>query len=119
LHVFDCRTANDPAMPTKESCKLPHMSEPSEPIWTKSKWSQADLDHQKVEFRIPLMDQVVRGIGEFWVRANNELLSIEIVTDRQGGNWAERVQSHFVLQQIAVDRIELHPDQDVAKFRLV
>jgi hypothetical protein len=95
------------------------MSEPSEPIWTKPKWSLADLDHQTVEFRIPLKNQIVHDIGEFWARPKGELLSISIVITTQGRNWGERIQSHFVLPQTAVDRIELHPDQDVAKFRLM
>jgi hypothetical protein len=89
-----------------------------EPIWTKSKWTQDDLKHQMVEFWIPLKGQAAHGVGEFLVRERNKLLSIEIVTDMQGRNWAERIQSHFVLPQIAVDRIELHPDPNVAKFRL-
>jgi hypothetical protein len=66
-----------------------------------------------------MKDGAAYGIGEFWVRSRGDLRSIEIVTDTQGRNWAERIQSHFVLPQIAVDRIEKHPNQDVAHFRLM
>jgi hypothetical protein len=97
---------------------MPDMSEPS-PIWTKSKWSHDDLDQKTVEFEIPFKARIVRGIGEFWVMPKDDLLSIEIVTDQQGRNWAERIQSHFSLSQAAVDRIERHPDPNVAEFRLV
>lgn len=95
------------------------MNEPIEPIWTKSQWRSDDLDHKTVEFRLPMKGGAVHGTGKFWVRSRGDLQSIEIVTDTQGRNWAERIQSHFVLPQIAVDRIEKHPDQNVAQFRLV
>jgi hypothetical protein len=89
-------------------------------IWTKSKWKKDDLDHKTVEFRIPTDRGIDHGIGELWVRQNPAgLLVIEVVTDVQGKDWAERIQTRYFLPQSGVDRIERHPDQSVAVFRLV
>src|SRR5437773_500921 len=89
-------------------------------IWVKSKWTVEDLDHKTVEFRLPFKNGIVHGLGEFWVRHNPQgMLAVEVVTDQQGRNWAERVQTRYFLPQIAVDRIDRHPDPSVAAFRLV
>lgn len=89
-------------------------------IWTKSKWHKDDIDHKTVEFRIPTERGNEHGVGEFWVRQNPAgLLAVEVVTDLQGKDWAERVHTRYCLPQIGVDRIERHPDQTVAAFRLV
>jgi len=88
-------------------------------IWVKSKWSQDALDHKRVEFRIPARGGIIHGFGELWVRQNTDgLLAIDAVTDVQGRNWAERIQSRYHLPQAAVDRITKHPDTKVADFLL-
>jgi hypothetical protein len=88
-------------------------------IWAKSNWKKDDLDHKTVEFCIPTERGFERGFGEFWVRQNPEgLLAVEVVTDAQGKDWAERVQTRYFIPQIGVDRILRHPDQKAAAFRL-
>jgi hypothetical protein len=91
-----------------------------ETSWTKSKWSQDDLSGKTVEFYIPARGGNVHGLGKFLVRQNPEgLLAIDATTDIQGREWAERIITRYHLPQIAVDRIERHPDQKVAEFLLV
>ena len=91
-----------------------------ETIWVRSKWSPDDLHQKTVEFRIPIRNAIVHGIGEFWVRQNPQgLLSVDVVTDRQGRNWAARIQRSYHVPQSGVDRIERHADSSVAQFRLV
>ncbi len=90
---------------------------PTDTIWVKSARSQDDLDHKRVEFRIPVHGGTVHGLGEFWVRKNPAgLLSVDAVTDVQGRNGAERIQTRYHLPQAAVDRIVKHPDSKVADF---
>ncbi len=91
------------------------------PIWTRSKWKYGDLQDKIVEFELPLKKGVgVRGIGKFLISQNPEgLLFVQIRVDLQGRNWAERIVQDFQLPQAAVDRIEGHPDQSVAQFRLI
>jgi hypothetical protein len=88
------------------------------PIWTKSKWKAQELDGQSVEFRIPIADGVWSGVAEFWATGENERVSVELVTNEPGKDWAQRIQRIWILHQVAVDRIEEHPDQTVARFRL-
>jgi hypothetical protein len=88
-------------------------------MWTKSKSALPDLDRKTVEFRIPTQRGVVHAVGEFWVRQNPEgLLAVDLVTDVQGQDWAQRIQTRYSLPQEAVDRIERHPTPSVADFRL-
>jgi hypothetical protein len=88
-------------------------------IWIKSNWTKAQLDQKRVENRMNTSHGIEQGIGEFWVRQNPEgLLAIEIVVETQGRDWAERIQTRYYPKQEAVGRIERHPDQSVADFRL-
>lgn len=90
-----------------------------ETIWSKSKWTKADLDHQKVEFRVRTDRGIETGVGEFWVRQNPQgLLAIEIVVETQGRDWAERVQTRYYPKETGVARIVQHPDPKIAAFRL-
>ena len=91
----------------------------TEYIWTTSAWSVEDLEFKTVEFSIPASGGIVHGIGQFFVSRNPErLLRIEVVTDEQGRNWAERIQTRYQLPQAAVDRIAKHPDPAIAEFLL-
>lgn len=88
-------------------------------IWTKSKWTLDQLDRKSVEFKIPTERGIISGTGEFWVRRNPEkLLAIE-VSVTLAKSWAERIQYRFQIPQAGVDRIEAHPDQSTANFRLM
>jgi hypothetical protein len=90
-----------------------------EPIWTKSKWKSDDLEGKTVEFRVPIASGDWSGIGKFWAVEVDDRLSVQLVTDEPGRNWAQRIQRICHLPQAAVDRIEEHPNQSVARFRLV
>lgn len=88
-------------------------------IWTKSNWTKEQLDRKAVEFRVQTERGIEHGIGELWVRQNPDgLLAIEVVTDVPGRDWAERIQTKYFPTQAGVLRIERHPDQTVAAFRL-
>lgn len=88
-------------------------------IWTQPKFTKEELDQKTVEFYLPTDGHWVYGVGHFWVRRNPEgLLAIEIVTDQQGRNWAERVQTRYFVPQAGVERICPHPDPAKADFLL-
>jgi hypothetical protein len=88
--------------------------------WTTSKWTHADLEFKTVEFTIPAKGGTLSGTGKFYVSRNPEgLLRIELVTEEAGRHWAERVQTRYQLPQIAVDRIQRHPNPAIADFRLI
>ncbi|MFZ0826694.1 MAG: hypothetical protein WAO02_04650 [Verrucomicrobiia bacterium] len=101
--------------------KMPLLSaDVQETIWTKSNWMYDELENQTVEFKIPARGGIVHGLGKFLVRKNPDgLLAIDATTDTQGRDPTERVFTRYHLPQIAVDRIERHPNQSVAMFQLV
>ena len=86
---------------------------------TKSTWESDDLDGQSVEFRILLGGETKHEVGEFLaVDCPDGFLSLSILvhlTVIAGSAWT---QIRIPVPQTGVDRIELHPDQSVAKFRL-
>jgi hypothetical protein len=87
-------------------------------IWVKSKWSMEELDRKSVEYSIPRESKPLHGIGEFLVKRNPEgLLAVDICTFGQQTP-AEINEKRYHLPQPAVDRIEKHPDQSIAHFRL-
>ncbi|MGA2659523.1 MAG: hypothetical protein ABSH34_18620 [Verrucomicrobiota bacterium] len=88
-------------------------------VWVSSKWSSQQLDGQSVEFRIPLQGQQhLHGIGRFLAKHNaNGRLSVKLCTFEQK-TAADTSEVRIPLEQAAVDRIERHPDQSVALFRL-
>mgnify|MGYP001600516842 CR=1 FL=1 len=89
-------------------------------IWTKSKWTLAELERKTVEFRIRREAGTASGLGEFLVNQNPDgLLAIDIATDEPGRNFGERIQTRFPLPQSDVDRIRRHPTPTVAEFQLL
>jgi hypothetical protein len=87
--------------------------------WTKSNWTEEQLERKSVEFRIRRETGIASGLGEFLVSENPDgLLSIDICTDTQGRNYAERIQTRFPLAQPDVDRILRHPNPKEAEFQL-
>ncbi len=96
------------------------MPEP-EPTWVKTDWKVEQLDNQLIEFWLPLKDGgIACGIGPLQarVRSTDNLLSIQISTVEPTGIGPEKRQVVLLLPQKAVDRIELHPNQEIARFRL-
>lgn len=88
-------------------------------ILTKSNWKAGELDQKRIEFRMPLEEGPVEGLGTLWAtQCPDDLLSISIAVNLR---WADGSTTHIrvPLPQIAVDRIELHPDQSIAKYRLL
>ena len=89
-------------------------------LWTKAKWGASELHQKSVEFKLPLGELTISGIGQFFALQNQEdLVGIWLVTDQQGRHWAERIQTRYRLPQPAVDRIVVHPDPSIADFRLM
>lgn len=87
--------------------------------WTKTHLKYGELSFQTVEFELTFGDCMWSGIGELWVRRNHDgKLAIEVVTEEPGHRHQEKVQRHFQLDQACVDRIDLHPDQKIARLRL-
>jgi hypothetical protein len=94
------------------------------PVWLKSKWTVEDLNGKLVEYKLisPLPDGrvIVRdGLGEFRVRENsrNEI-SVDIFGPivEENGHWT---QNRYWLAKGTADKIEFHPNQEKAQFRLI
>jgi hypothetical protein len=89
-------------------------------IWTKPKFTKADLDHKTVEFQIPTRGGILKRIAEFRVYQNPDgELAVDIMTDVQEKHRAEHIQNIYHLPLVGVERIKKHPDPTVADFRLV
>jgi hypothetical protein len=84
-------------------------------IWVSSKWSYDELNEKSVYFDISEpFDPVADGIGDFAIRESPDgLLAITILV-------FDPTKIHrFPLCQPLADRIEIHPDQNVSRFRLI
>lgn len=89
------------------------------PIWVKSKWQWEDLRDKYVEFRLTAPKYQVKGIGKFLVRINPRgELAIDICVF-EGDIPYHIVETRYYLGQDAADKIEKHPNQKVAEFRLL
>lgn len=87
--------------------------------WTKSKWSVGDLNGKKVHFRINLKRSALEGIGTFIIGEGKKGLNVQIgvnVPEEPPDKFVHRIYS---LPQRWVDRIQRHPDQGVAEFRVM
>ena len=86
-------------------------------FWLKSrKWRRDDLDGKLVEFRITYSDAVAEGVGKFLMRGNGvEMMAADIVVPHP----KEYYDNHYHVPDSLFERIELHPDQTRAAFRLV
>jgi hypothetical protein len=88
-------------------------------IWTTSKWTKAQLDKELVEFMLSSSDGVWSGVGRFSVRDNNHgQIAVQILVGKRNGNTTVTEWVHYTLHQLSVDRIEKHPRQSTAAFRL-
>ncbi|MEI7729933.1 MAG: hypothetical protein WCO56_10205 [Verrucomicrobiota bacterium] len=88
-----------------------------ERIYYKSKWRYEDLQDKKVQFTLTTQKLSVKGFGVFQVHVRGELVSIDIVV-RDQKNEAEHIH-HQLYETSLADKIERHPDQSVADFRLL
>jgi hypothetical protein len=97
------------------------MSE-ADPIWVESKWPAAQLDGQAIEFRLPLKGGgIVHGIGQLSARTRkvvDDRIAVRIDVEVPIERWRKR-QTGFLLSQTEVDQIEIHPEQDISRFRLM
>jgi hypothetical protein len=86
-------------------------------FWLKSrKWKRDDLDGKLVEFRITYADVVVEGIGKFLMRGTGvEMLAADIVVSHP----QEFYDNYCHVPDSLFERIEPHPDQTKAAFRLI
>jgi hypothetical protein len=94
----------------------------ADPIWVESKWGAAQLDGQAIEFRLPLKGGgIVHGIGQLSARTRkvvDDRIAVQIHVEVPIERWRKR-QTGFLLSQSEVDQIEIHPEQDISKFRLM
>lgn len=89
-------------------------------IWTKSKFTKADLDRKTVEFQIPTRGGILKKLAEFRVRQNPDgELAVDIVTNVQEKNPVEHLQNLYHLPLSGVERVRKHPDPSIADFRLI
>ena len=85
-------------------------------FWLKSrKWKRDDLDGKLVEFCITYADAVAEGIGRFIMRGNGvEMLAADIVVPHP----KEYFDNYYHLPDSLFNKIEVHPDQTKADFRV-
>lgn len=92
----------------------------SEKIWVQSKWKLEDLQAESVEFKLPVQDGEVTGVGQFVVADNPEgQLSINIRTNLKGEGTRNDGMHDFHLNQWAADRIERNSNKASAAFKCI
>jgi hypothetical protein len=86
-------------------------------FWVKSrKWKYEALNEKLVEFRITYGDGIAEGIGRFVMRGNGvERLAADIVVPHPQDSY----DNYYHLPNSLVEKIEVHPDETKAQFRLV
>ena len=90
----------------------------SEKIWVQSKWKLEELQAESVEFKLPVQDGEVTGIGQFVVTDNSEgQLSINIRTNLKGEGDRKDGMHDFHLNQWATDQIERNRGGSEVAFR--
>ena len=95
------------------------MTENDKPIWVNTVWPTHDLHNQKVEFEFHADNTPVTGLGKFRVFENPAgLQEIEIVITQLvlPGHFADTI---YTLEQANAGCITIHPDQSIAKYKLV
>jgi hypothetical protein len=89
-----------------------------DPILTKSLWNEAKLDGKTVEFRIPSDGHTYYAVGKFLaVDCPGGFLSLRIVWSQSLTDGSTN-ELRIPVPQIGADRIEEHPDQSVAHYRI-
>ena len=86
--------------------------------WVISKFPAPDLDGQTVEFRLPGDYGELRGVGTFKARALSGRRVTIWIRLHVSADWARKEEILFRVPQDPAKRIELHPNQSVARFRL-
>jgi hypothetical protein len=97
------------------------------PIWLKSKWKPAELSDNLIQFELRskvrvgehLGVRVLSGVGRLKVRENPRgEISVDIFVDEAKGPYSGLL-TRIWLSQEAVDKIELNPNPQPAKFKLL
>ena len=97
------------------------------PIWVKSKWKLEELDENLIEFELRsqvrvgerLGVRILSGVGRLKVRENARgEIAVDIFVDETTGP-DSGLLTRIWLSQEAVDSIELNPNPQPAKFRLL
>jgi len=89
-----------------------------DPIWTKSNWNYGDLNDSSVEFDMKDSITSMCGQGTLSACQNPEgLLAVCLVVEIQANPFLKHFWT-FPLNQSAIDRLAIHPDQSVAKLLL-
>ena len=96
------------------------MPEP-EPIWVKSRWTAEELHGHTIEFQLILKQgEIGAGTGKLLAQSRklvDDLIAVRILVDEAKGAW-RRHQLIIPLPQACVDRIEIHPKEHIARFRV-
>jgi hypothetical protein len=88
-------------------------------FWVRTKWLRVDLEGKTVQFTLAEPTRTVHGYGIFRVvESDTGMQHIDIVLTTAPSPW--ELTDHIVtLQQHQADRIEPHPEQIVAPFRML
>ncbi len=90
------------------------------PIWVTCKWSKEQLNEKLIDYVLTWPKERREGVGTLVVRRNNKgELSIEIFRKPTFLNGYPIEQTRYILFQKDADKIEEHPNQRVAHFRLL
>ena len=88
------------------------------PIWTKSKWSQEELEGQLIEFDLNSPQRRISGVGKLAVRKNPfGEIAVDIFVDEPQPD-GSMTCTRIWLGTDAVEKIELNPKPNPAKFRI-
>lgn len=91
----------------------------SPPIWVKSSWKKEELDGQLVEFKLVSPNRELSGVGKFNLRENPKgEIAVYIFIDEYPMRH-QGVTTRIWLGQQAVDKIEINPNPEKAKFRVI
>ena len=90
----------------------------SPPIWVKSKWRWDELNDQSIAFDLTTQNGRLSGIGRLKARPDDyDRLAVDIFSNGPMTNNTASIVRIW-LGQDAVDRIEEHPTQAIARFHL-
>jgi hypothetical protein len=78
-----------------------------------SEWKHDDLNDKTVQFSLPTQFGHISDVGTFRIHIHDDLIAVCICVARPGGE-----NIHSLWDPSLVDKIEVHPDQSIANFRL-
>ncbi len=85
-------------------------------VYYKSKWTSRDLTEKKIEFKLTAPTGYAKGVGTLRVHVKGDLVSVDIDVPDVRHGWYNLIS---LFDASLVDKIEPHPDNAVADFRLL